>query len=317
MKLPVTVVLPTLNCKDKLIKHLDGIESWLPDVAQIIAIDSQSNDGTLELLKERLLPYEAEIVSAERGLYQCWNKAAQLASQPYLYYSTICDIITRDGIVELADIIEKNKLDVVISPPIIVSGDGRIDKKIKWPIHYVEKYLEYTNGLAIFGKNDMEFLVTLFLPASIIGSSASNLYRSEVIKSNPFPLHVGTVGDSFWALQNLPSLRVGIAEKAYATFCWDGVRNGTWDESGEIMKKFQAEAKLLHHGNNIMRFVNEVLIPSTNAHLRDECIRLQDVIDEYDDYVKFLTRPIGVKARDVILKYTSVRYWLGKIVPRE
>lgn len=308
MKLPITLVLPTLNCREKLIRHLDAIEGWLPNVGEVIAIDSRSTDGTFEVLQERLAPLGAQILSADRGLYQCWNLAASKATQPYLYYSTICDIVTKEGIVEMTHLMGENELDVVISPPKIVSSDGLSEEKTKWPIHYVLKYLTFKKEVAVLDELQKQYMVSAFLPASIIGSSASNLYRTEVVQKNPFPLDVGTVGDSLWALKNLPSLRVGIARKQYATFCWDGVRNGTWDESGELMEKFKNESLKLEHGSHTIGYIND--------HLTEECIRLQAAINEYDDYVKFLTRPWPVKMREFILRVTSVRYWLGKIFSR-
>ena len=75
------------------------------------------------------------------------------------------------------------------------------------------------------------------------------------------------------------------------------------------MEKFKDESLKLEHGSHTIGYIND--------HLTEECIRLQAAINEYDDYVKFLTRPLGVKTKDVILKYTSVRYWFGRIFPRE
>ena len=306
MKLPVAVIIPTLNCREKLARHLDAIEEWLPFVEEIIAVDSNSIDGTRELLEERLQPHGGQVITTGPGLYKAWNLAASRATQPYLYYSTICDVISKDGLAELAHLMGENDLDVIISPPKIVCSDGLSEEKTKWPIHYVLKYLSFKKEVAILDELQKQYMVSAFLPASIIGSSASNFYRTEVIQKNPFPLDVGTVGDSLWALKNLPLLRVGIARKQYATFCWDGVRNGTWDESGELMEKFKNESLKLEHGSHTIGYIND--------HLTEECVRLQAAINEYDDYVKFLTRPWSVKMKDFVLKYTSVRYWYGVLV---
>jgi len=316
MKLPIAIVIPTLNCREKLVRHLDAIEEWLPHVGQIIAIDSQSTDGTFELLQERLLPYGAQVISAEKGLYQCWNQAAQLAIQPCLYYSTICDVITQSGLQEMTDIMIKNDLDVVISNPKIVSDQGEAISNIKWPIHYILRYLNYSDDVALYSGEDLAKLVPLFLPATLLGSSASNLYRSEVIKKHPFPLSVGIVGDSLWAVKYLPKLKVGITRKEYAIFCWDGVRNGTWDKDGSFMQQFSEEADKLKLEYPLPH-IDYVIIHSVNAYITDECKRLQAAVNEYDYYVKFLTRPLGVKAKDIFFKYTSVRYWLGRLFPRE
>jgi len=287
-------------------------------VGEILAVDSNSNDGTKELLEERLKPHGGQIISTDPGLYKAWNLAARRATQPYIYYSTICDIISKDGLSNLYDIASENELDVVISVPRILSAQGLPVKDVKWPIHYVVKYLNFANDLALYEKEAYVRLVQIFLPASILGSSASNLYRTEVIQQNPFPEDYGVVGDSVWAVRNLPLLKVGITHKEFASFCWDGIRNGTWDEGGVLMERMLGEAEKwltseqMTHAEQITH-INYIVTQSSTDHLRDECIRLQAVIDEYDDYVKFLTRPLSVKMKDGFFKYTSIRYWWGKI----
>jgi glycosyltransferase involved in cell wall biosynthesis len=317
VKLPISVIIPTLNCRKKLVRHLDAIEEWLPLVEEIIAIDSNSSDGTKELLEERLQPYGANILSTGRGLYQAWNLGASLATQPYVYYSTVCDIISKNGLVEMSRLIESHRLDVLISPPKMVDEDGEREVNVKWPIHYVLKYLEFKEGVTLVTNVQKMLFLAPFIPATILGSSASNLYRTQILKEHPFPLDVGTVGDSYWALKNFPYLSIGIANEFYATFCWDGVRNGPWDESGEIMEKFKKEEEALNNITNSIGFIKDYYnIGYINEYFKDECRRLQAAIKEYDAYVKFLTRPLSVKAKDVFFKYTSVRYWWGRIFSR-
>ncbi len=301
MKVPVTVIIPTLNCRVKLKRHLDGIEDWLPLAGEVIAVDSNSSDGTKELLEKRLNPYGAKIISTRPGLYQAWNLAAANATQPYVYYSTVCDIIGKKEFLELTSLIINSNTDVIISPPKIVSYDGINMENIKWPIHYVLKYLNFHKGITILDDLQKQYMVSVFFPASIIGSSASNLYRTEVIKENPFPSDVGSVGDTFWALRNIPSLKVGIAEKEYATFCWDGVRNGEWDESGEITAKFRNESIKLDHGPHTIGYINDRIL--------EECLQLRA-------YVRCIERPLVLKIKDTVLTYTSVRFWFNKIVAR-
>jgi len=43
----ISVIIPTLNCRAQLERHLDACKDWFPKVGQIIAIDSNSTDGTI------------------------------------------------------------------------------------------------------------------------------------------------------------------------------------------------------------------------------------------------------------------------------
>ncbi len=253
--LPISVIIPTFNCRAKLERHLEDSKEWLPYVEEIIAIDSKSRDGTKELLEERLKPLGAKIISTDPGLYEAWNLAASSATQPYIYYSTICDIINKQGLIDLTSVMIEKDLDVIISPPSIVSIKGEIIQEIMWPIHYAVKYLNFENGIVLLNEFEKDLMTSCFFPASIIGSSASNIYRSEVIKNNPFPTDVGMIGDVFWALRNFQKMNVGIFNEKLATFCWDGNRSGGLKNSSEILEKYKLESSRLNYGPDSIRYI--------------------------------------------------------------
>jgi glycosyltransferase involved in cell wall biosynthesis len=232
--LPISVIIPTLNCCEKLKKHLEASQDWLPKVKEIIAIDSCSEDGTFDLLKEVIGSRNGIVIASEPGLYKSWNYAIQLASQPYIYISTICDIISYDGLYKLYNWIDKLKLDLIISTPKIISEDG-CQLIQNWPIHRINFPDKLENNPWLPNSYELLVLSCAFLPESIIGSSASNLYRSYILKNNPFPENYGTVGDVLWCLKNLCNLKTGITTDEVATFLWDGNREGSWEKLCKIM----------------------------------------------------------------------------------
>jgi glycosyltransferase involved in cell wall biosynthesis len=232
-RLPITVIIPTLNCRDKLEWHLDASQEWLPMVEQIIAIDSNSTDGTFEMLQERLSVFKAQVISTSPGLYKAWNLGVSKATQPYVYFSTIGEILEPNALEEMCRLIQSEACDVLISPPRMVNEMGEcIDKQ--WPIHSLRELL-CDDRVTVLSADDLFLLSSLYIPSSIIGSSASNLYCSDTLKKNPFPEDLGVIGDVIWALDNLPFLRVCICGKMFATFCWDGDRKLTWEKSYQVL----------------------------------------------------------------------------------
>lgn len=219
MSLPVTIIIPTRNCRPELERHLDAVERCFESAAQVIAIDSESTDGTFELLGRRLSRIGASIVSHPPGLYQSWNAACALATAPWTYFSTIGDTIAPEGLNELWSVAEQLGADVVISPPRMLQQDGLTPADTRWPIHHfceamgaealprLLSRLETVTGLCSFGS------------ASMLGSSAANLYRSPLLQQRPFPVEFGHAGDTAWALQNCASLRVAILPRAVSDFC--------------------------------------------------------------------------------------------------
>ncbi len=219
MKLPVTIIIPTRNCRPELGRHLDVVEPCLERAAQVIAVDSESTDGTFELLGQRLSPIGASIVSHSPGLYQSWNAACAAATAPWIYFSTIGDTIEPEGLTDLLSVAEELNVDVVISPPRMLQQDGQTPAETRWPIHHFCEAmgseaaprrlsrLETVTGLCSFGS------------ASMLGSSAANLYRTSLLQRHPFPVEFGHAGDTAWALQNCAALRVAILPRPVSNFC--------------------------------------------------------------------------------------------------
>jgi glycosyltransferase involved in cell wall biosynthesis len=222
-KIAVTLIIPTLNCAVQASKHLESIDQILPNVQEIIAIDSGSIDGTYEILLEKLTRYKAKIISTKPGLYQAWNQAAKIATQPYVYFSTISDTITLDGLKKLVTTAQINNLDGVISPPKI-SYSIPTNEPVRWPIHRFLEYYNTSKELIIPTPEQNEMLACIFIPESIIGSSASNIYRADFLKQYPFPEEQGHAGDVYWTIDNLKKMKIGIIKDELAEFCYDGKR---------------------------------------------------------------------------------------------
>jgi hypothetical protein len=56
------------------------------------------------------------------------------------------------------------------------------------------------------------------LPGTLMGSSASNLYRTSALANCPFPTNCGHAGDSAWALKNSVRLSWHIIPDLYSEF---------------------------------------------------------------------------------------------------
>src|ERR1035441_8361255 len=198
--LPVGVVLPTLNVRPQLPAHLAQMRTWLDLVEEIVVVDSDSTDGTLELLQAELRHPRLRILQHPRGVYQSWNHAIQQVIAKYTYVSTIGDTITADGLQHLVSTAEELRSQVVISRPKFFNAAGQRVTGRRWPIH---KFLEACpldrpmrlEPLQVF------LLATLDIPEGVLGSSASNLYLTESFKHFPFPTEYGHAGDTAWGIR--------------------------------------------------------------------------------------------------------------------
>jgi glycosyltransferase involved in cell wall biosynthesis len=216
--LPIGVVLPTLNCMQLLPDHLESMRAWVDSVSEIVVVDSESSDGTVEMIRDRLRHPNITFHQRPRGLYQAWNFGLAHLNTKYAYVSTVGDSITRDGLEHLHEVAEQSSCDAVISKPRFIEADGTpVGKEVRWPIDDVLTTLRLSQPAVLEGLR--LFICVLFNTTdAILGSSASNLYRTDVMKARPFPVDFGTVGDGAWGLANALDVRLGITPLQFSTF---------------------------------------------------------------------------------------------------
>jgi glycosyltransferase involved in cell wall biosynthesis len=275
MKLPISVIMPTYNCVDKISYHLKHSQDWLNHINELIIVDSQSNDGSWELLNSNLQKFSPKYLRTKPGLFSSWNQAVSLATQPYIYYSTIRDVINLRGLKVLFQLIEQCDLDLVISTPILTNEQGLRSTDL-WPIHKIKNILPEDGSPWIPTFQERQLLACSFFPGSVIGSSASNIFRTSILRQYPFPENVGSVGDVLWGIANLPKTKVGITRDELASFCYDGNRSGSWKalhNSVLMMNDYIAEQLLSEEGtfiSEISYYNNQFLIHSLENLARYE-----------------------------------------------
>lgn len=217
--LPISAVLPVYNCRERLQRHLRSVVTWAPLVKEIIVVDSGSTDGTRELAEEILKPFGARILQHPPGLYQSWNAGIAAASSPWCYISTVEDPITPEGLHHLQEVAERHQADVVISPPEMRNHDGSAPVEEKMPSNRLaEAFLK--SGVEDRILNRAETIANLcgFLPHGLLGSSASNLYRTSFLQKHSFPTDFGHCGDTAWGVMAAPFAKVAFTSRSCARF---------------------------------------------------------------------------------------------------
>jgi len=197
-------------------RHLESMKEWLPLVEEAVVVDSESNDGTVEFLTKHLGLQNVRFFAHLPGLYQSWNFGIVQCTGKYIYLSSVGDSITRTGLQCLVDTAETFNCDVVISPPKIVDEQGR-EVIRSWPIFDLIKALRLASPVTLNGPDTLLFAL-ISLHQSILGSSASNLYRTDCLKRAPFPTDFGRGGDVAWGLRYGAETKLGIVPKVFSTF---------------------------------------------------------------------------------------------------
>jgi hypothetical protein len=115
----------------------------------------------------------------------------------------------------LAEVIARLRGDVVISKPRFVDVKGGPIAAPRWPIDDVTSTLQIAEPIALSGLGLFLFTLANYRDA-ILGSSASNLYRTRCLQENPFPVEYGTAGDGGWGLENCFKVRVGVTPRVFS-----------------------------------------------------------------------------------------------------
>lgn len=223
----VSVVMPTLNCRYLIESHAEEIRALCSQVGEIVVVDSFSEDGTVEFLERTLegLPYRVHL--RPRGLYAAWNAGIGDCSGEWIHIATAGDLLGCEELGYLVEVARETGADVISGIPRFVDTAGELMDDQSWPI--VELF-QRRAGESVVKMSGSE-LVAFSLAhcrldrraQSWLGSSASNLYRSAILKKFPFPTDVGPSGDVLWALEN--------ADKVSAAFC--GRRSGRFVVHGK------------------------------------------------------------------------------------
>jgi glycosyltransferase involved in cell wall biosynthesis len=215
--LPIGVLIPTLDSAAALPGHLESMSEWLDLVEEVVVVDSFSQDGTLELMQSRLRHPRLKILSHPRGLYQSWNHGIRNLTARYCYISTVGDSITRAGLEHLHNAARKLDSDVVVSKPQFITNGGVPMMDVKWPIHDMLSTLQITEPVRLETWAVLMFALRN-IPSAVLGSSASNLYGTNLLQRFPFPTDFGTVGDGAWSISTLFEYKFVLTPETFSTF---------------------------------------------------------------------------------------------------
>lgn len=203
--LPITVIIPTWNEIGKIGKHLDDLSEWIGSVNEVIVVDSNSTDGTLEYIQTRLKHPNLRIEVRPRGLYAAWNHAVVLATSKYINFATVGERISKAAMEALYENAERFSSDINISVPKFYDASGTLIKKDGPIVKYIDHY-NVSHPHVIPPHRCLAWNLVYF-QRTMIGSSASNLYLTEILRSSPFPEDVGHIGDSVFAVRQAATSR--------------------------------------------------------------------------------------------------------------
>jgi glycosyltransferase involved in cell wall biosynthesis len=215
--LPISVLIPTRNCCALVPGHIESLRRWIDLAEEVVVVDSHSGDGTVDLLRAGLSHPRVRFLTHPPGLYQSWNYGIQNTAAKYIYIATVGDSITRNGVEQLFQVAEQFQSDVVISKPGFINDSGTPMPDDRWPIDVIIERLRIDRPRLL--TTTEQFLLAVTNPwGSILGSSASDLYRADCLKPRPYPIEYGTAGDGGWGIQYIFEVKIAVTPARFSNF---------------------------------------------------------------------------------------------------
>ncbi len=211
------VIIPTKNSLAYLPRHLGQMSAWLDLATEVVVVDSHSRDGTFEYFQQHLHHPKLRLLTHPPGLYESWNFGVQTLTTDFAYLATVGDTITRAGLQQLITIAEKHGTDVVMSKPTFRRADTGAAEHITWP---VDDILAHHAGAGACRLRPLEMLVYAagHSGVGLLGSTASNLYRTTTLQRFPFPLEFGKAGDGAWAVMHAADVSWSVTPEVFTEF---------------------------------------------------------------------------------------------------
>jgi hypothetical protein len=209
----LTVVVPTRNNHPEIVAHLGSQEAIVSLGAEIVFVDSESSDGTLKALAAFRKNHGGKVLDLPPGLYAAWNAGVQVATRTWITFGTIGDTQSIQELQHLLDIAESTQSDIVVSPPEM--RIGKIASENRWPIHRLAAKLDSVQSL---NRNECLQWLCGFLPGTMLGSAASNIYKRSLLQAKPFPTKFGHEGDVAWGIEIASSVRIAVTPQQCSDF---------------------------------------------------------------------------------------------------
>lgn len=201
----VSIILPSYQCRRQLEHHVEFMAPVLAACGRTIWVSSPSNDGTHEFSRKCAGWFHGISLVLPRGLYRAWNQGIAHVKTPWTYISTVGEFALPEFLARMIQRGDSACADLVVSAPFLTPANIAFTRR--WPVQKHKWFLFCWPGRLL----PQPFLLYSSLAgghATMMGSSASNLYRTAFLHDNPFPENYGDFGDSALFYRTIARIRV-------------------------------------------------------------------------------------------------------------
>lgn len=104
----ISIIIATFNAEQYIGRCLDSIVSQKNDNVELIIIDGQSKDNTVNIIKTFNNSVDIIVSEPDLGIYDAWNKGIKLASGKWIQFIGADDVLVSGAVDSFHNIINAN-----------------------------------------------------------------------------------------------------------------------------------------------------------------------------------------------------------------
>lgn len=135
----ISIIIATYNASDSILSCLDSIENEINSDCELIIIDGNSTDNTLDLLNQKKELIDLLVSEPDDGIYDAWNKGIERSKGKWIMFLGTDDILLKNSLLNYLGFLKKqgsNDYDYVCAKNEYINLDGKFIKDIgnepKW-----------------------------------------------------------------------------------------------------------------------------------------------------------------------------------------
>lgn len=128
----ISIIIATYNAGKTLQHCLDSIAPQKSKELELLIIDGQSTDNTLDIINSNKLIIDFYISETDKGIYDAWNKGIQMATGEWIMFVGADDILLPNALSQYIDLINKTpeigNYDYICANNEFIGKDGKVLK---------------------------------------------------------------------------------------------------------------------------------------------------------------------------------------------
>lgn len=135
----ISIVLATYNASSSILSCIRSIEDEINSECELILIDGNSTDNTIDLLTEKKKLFDVFISEPDRGIYDAWNKGIKMSKGRWIMFVGADDCLLKNSLARYLEFLRESTsdyYDYICAKNQYINLDGKfikdIGKEPKW-----------------------------------------------------------------------------------------------------------------------------------------------------------------------------------------